>query len=83
MADFSSISPGVRIHAGAAALDLLPREAARLGAQRAFIVCGNSVATRTPLLARIRDLLGDRYAPRIRTCGQAARPGRYSQEQYV
>lgn len=62
MAEFSSISPAVRIHAGDAALDLLPREAARLGAQRAFIVCGNSVATRTPLLARIRDLLGDRYA---------------------
>ena len=62
MERYSSISPGVRIHAGEDALGLLPREAARLGARRVFIVCGNSVATRTPLLARLRDLLGDRYA---------------------
>jgi alcohol dehydrogenase class IV len=58
MESFSSISPGVRVHAGPDALRLLPREAARLGAQRAFVICGNSVATRTPLLARIQDLLG-------------------------
>ncbi|SSW67870.1 Maleylacetate reductase 2 [Achromobacter veterisilvae] len=72
MAEFSSISPGVRIHAGAAALDLLPREAARLGARRAFVVCGNSVATRTPLLARIRELLGDSYAGAYTRLGKDA-----------
>jgi len=41
---------------------MLPREADRLGARRAFVVCGRSVATRTPLFDRIRRLLGSRYA---------------------
>lgn len=62
MERFSSISPAVRLHAGDKALDMLPREAARLDAHRAFVLCGNSVATRTPLLDRIRGLLDDRYA---------------------
>lgn len=62
MQSFSSVYPATRIHAGEDALRLLPREVARLGAQRAFLICGNSVATRTSLLTRIRDLLGDRYA---------------------
>jgi alcohol dehydrogenase class IV len=62
MGRFSSLSSGVRLHAGDDALDLLPREAGRLDARRAFVVCGNSVATRTPLLDSIRDLLGSRYA---------------------
>ncbi|MBO9352695.1 iron-containing alcohol dehydrogenase [Bordetella petrii] len=62
MEKFAAISPAVRIHAGDHALDMLPREAARLEARNAFVLCGNSVATRTPLLPRIRGLLGDRYA---------------------
>ncbi|SSW69001.1 iron-containing alcohol dehydrogenase [Achromobacter agilis] len=72
MMAFSSISAGVRIHAGDAALDLLPREAARLGARRAFVVCGNAVATRTPLLGRIRDLLGDGFAGAYTRLGKDA-----------
>jgi alcohol dehydrogenase class IV len=62
MERFSSIAAGVRVHAGDDALGMLPREVARLGARRAFVVCGNSVATRTRLLDRIRELLGSRYA---------------------
>lgn len=72
MERFSSIAPGVRVHAGGDALRLLPREVGRLGAQRAFVVCGNSVATRTPLLARIRDLLGERYAGAYASLGKDA-----------
>jgi alcohol dehydrogenase class IV len=72
MERFSSISPGVRIHAGDDALRMLPREVSRLGARRAFIVCGNSVATRTPLLGRIRDLLGDCYAGAYTRLGKDA-----------
>ncbi|MDQ1763092.1 iron-containing alcohol dehydrogenase [Achromobacter aegrifaciens] len=72
MERFSSIAPGVRVHAGEDALRLLPREVERLGAQRAFVVCGNSVATRTPLLARIRDLLGERYAGAYASLGKDA-----------
>jgi alcohol dehydrogenase class IV len=69
---FSAIASAVRVHAGQAALDLLPREAARLGARRAFVVCGNSVATRTPLLDRIRQGLGERYAGAYTRLGKDA-----------
>ncbi|WP_454689221.1 iron-containing alcohol dehydrogenase [Achromobacter aloeverae] len=62
MEPFTSISSAVRIHAGDGALDRLPGELARLGAARAFVVCGNSVATRTPLVEQLRAALGDRYA---------------------
>lgn len=62
MERFASLSPAVRLHAGDDALDMLPREAARLDARRAFVLCGHSVATRTPLLERIRALLDERYA---------------------
>lgn len=62
MQRYTSIGSPVRVHAGEGALDLLPREADRLGAQRAFVICGESVATRTPLLGRMRALLGSRYA---------------------
>lgn len=62
MERFASLSPAVRLHAGDDALAMLPREAARLDASRAFVLCGDSVATRTPLPDRIRALLGDRYA---------------------
>jgi alcohol dehydrogenase class IV len=72
MERFSSISPGVRVHAGDNALGLLPREAARLDARRAFVVCGNSVATRTSLFARIRELLGERYAGACTRLGKDA-----------
>ncbi|QKH36909.1 iron-containing alcohol dehydrogenase [Achromobacter pestifer] len=58
MDSYSSISHSLRLHAGADALKHLPRELGRLNARRAFILCGQSVATRTPLLHRLRELLG-------------------------
>ena len=62
MRPFTSVTPSVRIHAGTSALERLPREVGRLGVQRVFVVCGRSVATRTPLLNQIQTLLGNRLA---------------------
>lgn len=60
MHEFQSISYPVRIHSGQDALDKLPAELNRCGAKRALILCGNSVATRTDLVDRVRGLLGER-----------------------
>ena len=51
-----------RLHAGDDALRQLPSEVARAGSVRGFVICGKTVATKTDLLSRIQDLLGDRYA---------------------
>lgn len=59
---FEAIQHAVRIHAGQDALAHLPRVVERCGASRAFVICGHSVATRTDLVARLHDLLGDRLA---------------------
>ena len=50
------------LHAGKGALDALRGEVDRARAKRAFIVCGKSVATRTDLVTRVKDSLGDRFA---------------------
>src|SRR5512135_520059 len=47
---------------GPGSLAHLPLEVRRLGAQRAFVVTGHSVATRTGILARVRELLGQALA---------------------
>jgi alcohol dehydrogenase class IV len=60
--DFRSVVPGVRLYSGELALDSLAGEVARLKCRRAFIVCGRSVATRTGLVALVRDRLGPAYA---------------------
>lgn len=59
---FRAVSYPVRLYAGQDALAELPAEAKRHSAERAFVICGRSVATKTNLLSRISDLLGDRYA---------------------
>jgi len=69
---YTSISPALRLHAGADALDHLPRELARLQVRRAFVLCGHSVATRTPLLARLRELLGGCYVGAYTRIGKDA-----------
>jgi alcohol dehydrogenase class IV len=51
-----------RLHSGTDALERLPAEVARNGARRAFIVCGRTVSRRTPLISRMRELLGERLA---------------------
>ena len=59
---FAAVSYPCRLYSGDNALEQLPREVARAKSKRAFILCGRSVATRTPLIVRIRSLLGDTYA---------------------
>lgn len=49
-----------RVLNGPGAVEALPEEVERLGCRRAFIVTGTSIATRTPHLERLRDLLGER-----------------------
>ncbi len=47
-----------RVLHGAGAVAALPEEVARLGGNRACIVTGNSLASKTPRFTRLRDLLG-------------------------
>lgn len=56
--EFSAKTPAVRLYSGRNALDSIGKEAARLGATRAFVVCGRTVSRSTPLIARIRERLG-------------------------
>jgi alcohol dehydrogenase class IV len=50
------------IHAGKGALEQLRGEVDRARAKRAFIVCGQSVARKTDLVARVTTNLGDKFA---------------------
>jgi alcohol dehydrogenase class IV len=60
--DFRVTGYPFRLHSGKDALERLPAEVARIGARRAFIVCGRTVSRQTPLIARMRELLGERLA---------------------
>ena len=60
--DFRAVGFPFRLYSGSNALEKLPDEVARHRASRAFVVCGRTVSRRTPLVAEIRDLLGDRLA---------------------
>jgi alcohol dehydrogenase class IV len=62
MYEFNVTSYPVRVHAGQQALAGLSAELDRIGARRALVLCGNSVAERTNLIPRVRALLGDRLA---------------------
>jgi alcohol dehydrogenase class IV len=82
---FRAVSYPWRLYCGTGALDNLPAEAARHGARRAFVICGQTVAHRTNLLQRVRDRLGDVYGgvfdrmdkdssyPAVRAATEAAR----------
>lgn len=59
---FRAVSHPLRVYSGEGALAQLPAELARCEARRAFVLCGRSVHDRTPLVGRIRELLGDRFA---------------------
>ncbi len=50
------------IHAGKGAIDELRGEVERAKAKRALVICGNSVARKTDLIARIQANLGDKFA---------------------
>jgi alcohol dehydrogenase class IV len=59
---FRAVSFPWRLHVGLDALDQLADEVRRTRAQRAFVVCGQTVARKTNLLQRIRERLGSLYA---------------------
>jgi alcohol dehydrogenase class IV len=59
---FRAVSYPWRLYAGVEALRHLRDEVQRQKAQRAFVVCGQTVAHRTNLLARIQEQLGPLYA---------------------
>jgi alcohol dehydrogenase class IV len=61
-APFRYRSFALSIHAGKGALDQLRGEVDRTKAKRAFVVCGKSVATRTDLVARVKDNLAEKFA---------------------
>jgi alcohol dehydrogenase class IV len=56
--DFRAVGYPLRLYSGKDALENLPAEVKRQRASRAFIVCGRSVARRTPLIDRVRAVLG-------------------------
>ena len=60
--DFRVTGYPFRLYSGKDALDRLPEEVARQRATRAFIVCGRTVSRQTPLISRMRELLGERLA---------------------
>ncbi|MEU7305775.1 iron-containing alcohol dehydrogenase family protein [Streptomyces sp. NPDC007206] len=53
------VSPAFRTFCGEDALAALPRELARVGADRAVIVCGPSIVKHTNALSRVHDALGE------------------------
>jgi alcohol dehydrogenase class IV len=59
---FRALSFPWRLHVGLNALDHLADEVRRTKAQRALVVCGQTVAHKTNLLQRVKDQLGDLYA---------------------
>ncbi|MGE3539530.1 MAG: iron-containing alcohol dehydrogenase [Candidatus Tectimicrobiota bacterium] len=59
---FRAVSYPWRLYAGEEALRQLPDEVRRHRAQRAFVVCGQTVAHKTNVLARVQQYLGPLYA---------------------
>jgi alcohol dehydrogenase class IV len=59
---FRAVSYPWRLYSGADALANLADEVRRHNAQRAFVICGQTVSQRTNLLRRIIDHLGGLYA---------------------
>ena len=60
--DFRVTGYPFRLYSGKDALEKLPEEAARQRSRRAFIVCGRTVSRKTPLITRMRQILGERLA---------------------
>ena len=60
--DFRAVGYPLRLYSGNDALENLPAELKRHKARRAFIVCGRSVSRNTPLVNRMRAILGDALA---------------------
>ena len=62
VSQFRHVAYPVRVFAGDDALSNLSAAVKRTGAIRPFVVCGQSVATRTDLLERVTEALGDQPA---------------------
>lgn len=60
--DFRAVGYPVRVYSGRDALENLPAELKRHRASRAFVVCGRTVSRKTPLVGRIRAILGESLA---------------------
>ena len=60
--DFRAVGYPLRLYSGKDALENLPAELKRTRAKRAFVVCGRTVSRKTPLVTRIRGILGDTLA---------------------
>lgn len=60
--DFRAVGHPLRLYSGKDALENLPAELKRLRAKRAFIVCGRTVSRATPLVSRLRGILGEALA---------------------
>src|SRR6476620_6971168 len=60
--DFRAVGYPMRLYSGKDALENLPAELKRQRAQRAFIVCGRTVSRKTPLVSRMREILGTSLA---------------------
>ena len=60
--DFRAVGYPLRLYSGKDALENLPAELKRNRAKRAFVVCGRTVSRKTPLVTRIRGILGDTLA---------------------
>jgi alcohol dehydrogenase class IV len=58
--EFRATGYPFRLYSGQDALEKLSDEVGRHRASRAFIVCGRTVSRKTPLIARMRALLGER-----------------------
>ena len=57
-----SPAPQERVIFGQGACARLASEMDRLGKQRAFVITGTTIATKTDLLDRVRQILGERFA---------------------
>src|SRR5690242_7989629 len=57
---FSAVSFPLRLYSGEGALENLTRVLDRNKTRRALVICGRSVSRKTNLIARIRDIAGER-----------------------
>ena len=60
--DFRATGFPFRLYSGKNALEKLPDEVSRNRGKRAFVVCGRTVSRKTPLIGRMRELLGGSLA---------------------
>ncbi len=67
--DYSAFGPD-RVLSGVGAVESLGAELDALGAKRALLVTGRTLATQTDLVARVEAILGDRHAATFSECGQ-------------